>query len=85
MKLAVAITGSSGATQKTRTSAVSDACSPIFRSAEYAPLEKLEGGELNDAKKILATEATAILHGRKSGRMITANTARETFEGGEFG
>src|SRR6201994_2855039 len=31
---------------------------------EIARLEKLAGAELNDAKKILATEATAILHGR---------------------
>jgi tyrosyl-tRNA synthetase len=48
---------------------------------EIARLEKLEGGELNDAKKILATEATAILHGRKAAD-DAANTARETFEGG---
>src|SRR6202012_1100846 len=44
-------------------------------------LEKLEGGELNDAKKILATEATTILHGRKAAD-DAANTARQTFEGG---
>src|ERR1700722_11957515 len=31
---------------------------------EIARLEKLEGAELNDAKKILANEATAILHGQ---------------------
>ena len=35
--------------------------------AEIARLEKLEGAELNEAKKVLATEATAILHGRRSG------------------
>ncbi|MGA9796555.1 MAG: tyrosine--tRNA ligase [Rhizomicrobium sp.] len=49
--------------------------------AEIARLEKLEGGELNDAKKILATEATAILHGRKAADEA-ANTAQQTFEGG---
>jgi tyrosyl-tRNA synthetase len=48
--------------------------------AEIARLEKLEGGELNDAKKILATEATAILHGRKAAE-DAASTARQTFEG----
>ncbi|HEY1708698.1 MAG TPA: tyrosine--tRNA ligase [Rhizomicrobium sp.] len=48
---------------------------------EIARLEKLEGGELNDAKKILATEATAILHGRKAADEA-ANTAQQTFEGG---
>src|SRR5471030_147028 len=34
--------------------------------AEIARLEKLEGAEMNDAKKVLATEATAILHGREA-------------------
>ncbi|MEJ0043520.1 MAG: hypothetical protein WDM81_15455 [Rhizomicrobium sp.] len=36
--------------------------------AEIARLEALQGAELNDAKKILATEATAVLHGRARGR-----------------
>jgi tyrosyl-tRNA synthetase len=49
--------------------------------SEIARLEKLEGGELNDAKKILATEATAILHGRKAAD-DAASTARQTFEEG---
>jgi tyrosyl-tRNA synthetase len=48
---------------------------------EIARLEKLAGAELNDAKKILATEATAILHGREAaGR--AADTARRAFEEG---
>jgi tyrosyl-tRNA synthetase len=34
--------------------------------AEIARLEKLQGAELNEAKKVLATEATAILHGREA-------------------
>ena len=31
---------------------------------EIARLAALQGAELNDAKKVLATEATALLHGR---------------------
>ena len=48
---------------------------------EINRLEKLEGAELNDAKKVLATEATAMCHGRESADKAEA-TARETFEGG---
>src|SRR5215467_2115690 len=33
---------------------------------EIARLEKLDGAELNEAKKILATEATALCHGREA-------------------
>ena len=49
--------------------------------AEIARLEKLQGAELNDAKKILATEATALLHGRAAAD-AAAETARRTFEEG---
>ena len=49
--------------------------------AEIARLEKLEGVELNDAKKILATEATKILHGAAAANEA-AETARRTFEEG---
>jgi len=49
--------------------------------AEIARLEKLQGAELNDAKKILATEATAVLHGRAAAN-AAAETARRTFEEG---
>ena len=48
---------------------------------EIARLEKLDGSELNDAKKTLATEATAILHGRAAAD-AAAETARRTFEEG---
>jgi len=48
---------------------------------EVARLENLEGAELNDAKKILATEATAMCHGRAAAEKAEA-TALETFEGG---
>src|SRR5204863_713833 len=34
---------------------------------EIARLESLQGAELNEAKKVLATEETALLHGRESG------------------
>lgn len=48
---------------------------------EIARLERLEGAELNDAKKILATEATALCHGRHAAEGA-AETARRTFEEG---
>ncbi len=40
---------------------------------------KLKGAEINDAKKLLADEATALLHGREASEKA-AQTARETFE-----
>src|ERR1700753_3525080 len=49
--------------------------------AEITRLESLQGAELNDAKKVLATEATAILHGRAAADKA-ADTARRTFEEG---
>ena len=51
---------------------------------EVRRLEELEGGEINEAKKVLATEATALLHGREAAE-TTAETARQTFEGGAAG
>ena len=48
---------------------------------EIARLEALEGADINDAKKILATEATRLCHGEAASRAAEA-TARETFEGG---
>lgn len=44
-------------------------------------LGALEGAEINEAKKILATEATAICHGRDAAE-AAAETARQTFEAG---
>ncbi|MGV6800615.1 MAG: tyrosine--tRNA ligase [bacterium] len=44
-------------------------------------LDALEGAELNDAKKILATEATALVHGRTAAEQAQT-TAQETFEKG---
>jgi tyrosyl-tRNA synthetase len=48
---------------------------------EIARLESLKGAELNDAKKVIATEATALLHGRAAASEA-AETARRTFEEG---
>jgi tyrosyl-tRNA synthetase len=48
---------------------------------EIARLENLEGAERNEAKKILATEATALCHGREAA-LEAAETARRTFEEG---
>jgi tyrosyl-tRNA synthetase len=48
---------------------------------EVARLAQLKGQELNEAKKILATEATALLHGRATAEQA-AETARRTFEEG---
>ena len=48
---------------------------------EIARLAALEGQELNEAKKVLATEATALLHGREDAA-AAAETARRTFEEG---
>ena len=47
---------------------------------EIARLEALQGAERNEAKKILANEATALCHGRAAAEKA-AETARQTFEG----
>ncbi len=47
---------------------------------EIARLEALKGAELNDAKKTLANEATALCHGRAEAERA-AETSRQTFEG----
>ena len=51
---------------------------------EIARLEKLEGAEINDAKKVLALEATTLLHGPEAAK-DAAETARKTFEQGGIG
>ncbi|MEO9339103.1 tyrosine--tRNA ligase [Mesorhizobium sp. SB112] len=50
---------------------------------EIARLAALGGSEINDAKKVLATEVTAMLHGRAAADEA-AETARKTFEEGAF-
>jgi len=52
--------------------------------AEIARLEALADGEINEAKKILATEATALCHGREAA-LVAAETARAVFEEGGSG
>ena len=50
---------------------------------EIEDLESLEGVELNEAKKRLATEATAMAHGLDAAN-AAAETARQTFEEGSL-
>ena len=51
---------------------------------EVAKLAALRDREINEAKKVLATEATALLHGREAADGA-ADTAKRTFERGESG
>ncbi len=53
----------------------------ILPMSEIARLEALQGAEVNEAKKVLATEATALLHGRDAAN-AASETARQTFEEG---
>jgi tyrosyl-tRNA synthetase len=48
---------------------------------EIARLSALGGAEINEAKKVLATEVTAVLHGRTAAEEAS-ETARKTFEEG---
>ncbi len=49
--------------------------------AEITKLAALQGSEINEAKKVLATEATALMHGRAKAEEA-AQTAARTFEQG---
>ncbi|MBO0344572.1 tyrosine--tRNA ligase [Roseibium sp. CAU 1637] len=49
---------------------------------EIKRLASLEGAGINEAKKVLATEATAMIHGREKAE-AAAETARKAFEEGE--
>ena len=51
---------------------------------EIARLSALEGADINEAKKVLATEATALIHGREKAE-AAAETAKKTFEQGQLG
>jgi tyrosyl-tRNA synthetase len=51
---------------------------------EVISLEGLQGADINEAKIVLATEATAMLHGREAAS-AAAQTARTTFEQGGLG
>ncbi|KFG69954.1 tyrosine--tRNA ligase [Microvirga sp. BSC39] len=50
--------------------------------SEVQRLGQLKGAEINEAKQILATEATRLAHGEQAAR-DAAETARRTFEEGE--
>lgn len=50
---------------------------------EIAKLASLAGAEINEAKKVLATEATALVHGRDNAE-AAAETAKKTFEEGKL-
>jgi len=51
---------------------------------EIGKLESLPGAEINQAKIVLATEATAMLHGREAA-LAAEQTARQTFADGGAG
>jgi tyrosyl-tRNA synthetase len=53
----------------------------LMPMGEIARLEALGGAEINEAKKVLATEATALIHGREAAE-AAALTAAQTFEQG---
>jgi tyrosyl-tRNA synthetase len=52
--------------------------------AEIVRLERLADAEINEAKKVLATEATALCHGRAAAE-AAAETAHAVFESGGSG
>ena len=51
--------------------------------AEVTRLANLQGAEINEAKKVLATEVTAMLHGRDKAD-AAAQAAQQTFEQGKL-
>ena len=53
----------------------------VLPLSEINRLAALQDQELNEAKKVLATEATALVHGREAAERA-AETARRTFEEG---
>src|SRR3984885_2950736 len=50
---------------------------------EIERLSALKGAEINEAKKILASDSTTLVHGRKAAQ-LAAETARTTFEEGKL-
>jgi tyrosyl-tRNA synthetase len=52
--------------------------------SEIEKLEKLQGADINEAKKILANEATKLCHGDRAAKQA-AETAKKTFEEGSIG
>ena len=53
----------------------------LFTELDIAEIKRLERGDINEAKKALATEAAALCHGREAAKAV-AETARAVFEGG---
>ena len=53
----------------------------VLPLTEIAKLAALKGSEINEAKKVLANEATALMHGKQAAEKA-AETARTTFEEG---
>jgi tyrosyl-tRNA synthetase len=56
----------------------------LFTELDLAAIRQLESGDVNEAKKVLASEATALCHGREDAE-AAAETARAVFEGGGTG
>jgi tyrosyl-tRNA synthetase len=56
----------------------------LFTELDLTAIEPLERGDINEAKKVLATEATALCHGREAAE-AAAETARAVFENGGSG
>jgi tyrosyl-tRNA synthetase len=56
----------------------------LLPMAEIDRLSALQGAEINEAKKVLATEATALVRGREAA-VAAADTALKTFEQGALG
>lgn len=56
----------------------------LFTELDPARIGQLERGGINDAKRALATEATALCHGREAAEAV-AETARAVFESGGTG
>ncbi|MBV8736915.1 MAG: tyrosine--tRNA ligase [Alphaproteobacteria bacterium] len=56
----------------------------LFTELPRDAIVRLENGDINEAKKVLATEATALCHGREAAE-AAAETARAVFEEGGSG
>ncbi|MEO8715853.1 MAG: tyrosine--tRNA ligase, partial [Acetobacteraceae bacterium] len=54
----------------------------LFTDLALAEITRLEAGDVNEAKKVLATEATRLCHGTEAAK-TAAETARRAFEEGE--
>jgi tyrosyl-tRNA synthetase len=55
----------------------------LFTELDIDAIEQFEHGDINEAKKVLATEATALCHGRDAAE-TAAETARAFFGGGKM-